>query len=218
MIGVLRLGALLVNVAVVAGIPLGLGAPWWGAVAALLTAAWASWILCGRAPRGERAEPLVQEQVHLVCARMEVAAPSFIELIEGCSAAVVRRRGGYGLLLGRELKPEHLVPVTAHELAHVRYGDLVWEPFTDGPARLVLRLRRLVPPVVVAGVPFLVLGLPLARATELRADRAAAAAVPTYPAAIKELVADQQTGWLSLYPSPERRIASSARHSIGESS
>ena len=72
------------------------------------------------------------------------------------------------------------------------------------------------PPVVVAGVPFLVLGLPLARATELRADRAAAAAVPAYPSAIKELVADQQTGWLSLYPSPERRIVSSARHSSGE--
>ncbi len=216
MIGVLRLGALLVNVAVVAGIPFVLGAPWWGAAAALLTAACASWVLCGRAPRGERAEPLVQEQVHVVCARMAVAAPRFIELIGGRSAAVVRRRGGYGLLLGRELKPEHLASIAAHELAHVRYGDLGWEPFTDGPARLVLRLGRVVPSLVVAGVPFLVLGLPLARATELRADCAAAAAVPTYPAAIKELVLDQQVGWLSLYPSPKRRIAASARHSREE--
>ena len=104
----------------------------------------------------------------------------------------------------------------AASLEPPRYGDLGWEPFTDGPARLVLRLGRVVPPLVVAGVPFLVLGLPLARATELRADRAAAVAVPTYPAAIKELVADQQVGWLSLYPSPKRRIAASARHSREE--
>jgi Zn-dependent protease with chaperone function len=125
----------------------------------------------------------------------------------------VRRGRGYGLLVGDALEPHHLEAVLGHEIAHHRGGDLLWEAFTDGPARLLLPAVRKVPPLVCAVFPFLLLGAPLARATELRADRLAAARIPSYPVVLAEVAKSSGGAETLLYPSLRERVRRSARHS-----
>jgi hypothetical protein len=62
-------------------------------------------------------------------------------------------------------------------------------------------------------IPFLLLGAPLARATELRADRLAARAVPGYEAILRDVAPRMEARGTVLYPSLGTRIRHSARDS-----
>jgi hypothetical protein len=213
MIAVLRAGSFLVNLALFAGVPhlLGLGWPW-----ALLVAAacfLGSWCACGRVARSAPASRAQEDAARRAARLLGTAAPRFVREVEGWTAAAVRRGWGYGLLVGADVAPEHHDAVLVHEIAHYSTGDLFWEPFTDGPARLLVHAAHAVPPLVVIALPFLLLGGPLARATELRADRLAAGAVPGYPAVLREVAVRMEARGTLLYPSLGARIRHSARNS-----
>ncbi|MGH2670223.1 MAG: hypothetical protein ACRDH5_14095, partial [bacterium] len=132
----------------------------------------------------------------------------------GWTAAAVRAPGGYGLLLGREVAPEHYRALLAHEIAHASEGDLFWEPYTDGPARLIVSSLRGTPVLLFPFLPLLLFAVPLARATEVRADRRASAVVPSYPEALKEVARRGGGGPSLLHPSPALRLRVSARDSL----
>ena len=213
MIALLRAGSLLLNVALFAGVPylLGLAWPWALLVAAALFLL--SWWACGHVPRSEAASPEQEEAARRAAGRLGVAAPRFVGAVAGWTAAAVRCGRGYGILVGADVAPQHHDAVLVHEIAHYATGDLSWEPFTDGPARLLVHAARSVPPLGVIAIPFLLLGAPLARATELRADRLAARAVPGYPAVLREVAPMMEARGTFLYPSLHARIRHSARDS-----
>jgi hypothetical protein len=214
MIALLRVGSFLVNLAVFGGLPLALGAGWFGAGVCALACFALCWWACGLHPRGESARPESLSAAREAVRLLDAAEPEQVLECEGWVAAAVRSGRGYALLLGREIAPGHRTAVLAHEVAHVRNGDLFWEPLTDGPGRLLLSASARMPPLVVAAVPFLLLGAPLARATELRADATALRAMPSYPAVLQE-VAELLGGRRSLlYPSLRTRVRLSARDSL----
>ncbi|MHC4134752.1 MAG: M48 family metalloprotease [Planctomycetota bacterium] len=214
MIVLLRAGSFLVNLALFAGAPylLGLAWPWALLVAAALFLS--SWWACGHVvARSAPASRVQEDAAHRAADRLGVAAPRFVRAVEGWTAAAVRCGRGYGILVGDDVAPEHHDAVLVHEIAHYATGDLFWEPFTDGPARLLVHAAHAVPPLGVIAIPFLLLGAPLARATELRADRLAAEAVPGYPAVLREVAARMEARGTFLYPSLGTRIRHSARDS-----
>ncbi len=213
MIALLRLGSFLVNLALFAGVPylLGLAVPWALVLAAALFAC--CWWACGHVARSAPASQAQEDAARRAARLLGVAAPRFVRSVEGWTAAAVRCGRGYGLLVGADVAPEHHDAVLVHEIAHYATGDLFWEPFTDGPARLLVHAAHRVPPLVVIAVPFLVLGAPLARATELRADRLAARAVPGYPGVLREVATRLEARGTLLYPSLRRRVRHSARNS-----
>lgn len=213
MIALLRGGSLLFNLAVFLGVPclVGLAWPWALGVAAALFLA--SWLACGHLPRSEAASPAQEEAARRGAARLGVAPPRFVRVVSGWTAAAVRSGRGYGILIGADIAPAHYEAVLVHEIAHYATGDLLWEPFTDGPARLLVHAAHRVPPLGVIAIPFLLLGAPLARATELRADRLAARAVPGYPAVLREVAPRMEARGTVLYPSIQARIRHSARDS-----
>jgi Zn-dependent protease with chaperone function len=126
----------------------------------------------------------------------------------------VRARGGYGLLLGVEVDPDHREAVLAHEVAHYVRGDLFWEPFTDGPGRLLAAAASGVPPIWVIAVPFLLLGAPLARATELEADRLAAGCIPSYGRVLSAVASRMGPSRTLMYPGLSARARHVARDSM----
>jgi hypothetical protein len=210
----LRLGALAVNLAVAAGVPLLLGLGWASAVAVaaafFLAVRWA----CGRAPAGEPADAEVTAAAEHTASRMGAPAPRSVRSVQGWTAAAVSRgRGGYVLLIGAEVPAAHRGALLAHEIAHVVEGDLAWEPLTDGPARLLLPAVRRLPPLGVAVFPFFLLGTPLARRTELQADRRAARADPSYLSVMKEVMKESDGRVSFLYPTVAQRLRASARKS-----
>lgn len=213
MIALLRLGSFLVNLALFAGAPylLGLPAPWAFVTAAALFLG--CWWACGRVTRSAPASQTQEDAAHRAARLLGVEAPRFVRAVDGWTAAAVRCGRGYGLLVGADVASEHHDAVLVHEIAHYATGDLLWEPFTDGPARLLVHAAHRVPPAVVMAVPFLVLGAPLARATELRADRLAARAVPGYPAVLRDVAVRLEARGTLLYPSLRTRIRHSARNS-----
>ena len=213
MIALLRAGSLLFNFALFAGVPylLGLAWPWALLVAGALFAS--TWWACGHMPRHAAASAEQEEAARRAARRLGVAAPRFVGAVEGWTAAAVRCGRGYGLLVGADVAREHHDAVLVHEIAHYATGDLFWEPFTDGPARLLVHAAHSVPPLGVIAIPFLLLGTPLARATELRADRLAARAVPGYPAVLREVAPRMEARGTLLYPSLRARIRHSARDS-----
>ena len=214
MIALLRAGSFLVNLAIFGGVPLACGADLVVAGGVALLCFVLSWWACGLHPQGEPAPPSFVVVARETSRLLEMPAPTTVIGLEGWSAAAVRSGRGYALLLGNEVAAEHRAAVLAHEIAHVRNGDLFWEPFTDGPGRLLLAAATRLPPLVVAAVPFLLLGAPLARATELRADAAAARCLPSYHAVLQE-VAQVLGGRTSLlYPSLRTRARVSARDSL----
>ncbi|MHC4956900.1 MAG: M48 family metalloprotease [Planctomycetota bacterium] len=214
MIALLRAAALVTNVAVVAGVPILLGAsPLFAGVCLVVffpAVAWAT----AHPPPSAPAEDDVVARVRDVAQGMGAPAPHAVRMVEGASAAVGRVGFGYQLLLGRSLEARHRDAVVAHELAHVITGDLLWEPFTDGPARLFARPVCAFAPFWVLLFPFFLFGVPLARLTELRADRLAARVVESYPIVLKELTADGQGRVSLLYPPVTRRLDYAARDSL----
>lgn len=215
MIPLLRAGALALNLAVPLGLALLLGLGWAPGLllAALLLAV--SWWACGVAPAGAEAPPDVVDAARRAARAMGAPSPRFVRTLPGWTAAAVRRGRGYGLFVGEELEPRHREAVLAHEIAHHLGGDLFWEAFTDGPARLLLPAVRRVPPLVCAVFPFLLLGVPLAKATELRADRMAGDRVPSYPLVLEEVAGLVRGPETILYPSLRERVRRSARDSRG---
>ncbi len=215
MIALLRAGALLINVAVFAGMPLLLGASPGvaGAIAAALFAlsVWG----CRRSPPAEEAPKELRDAARLLADGMGLAPPTYVRMLPGWTSAVVATGlRGYGLLLGQGVEARHHAAVLAHELAHVALGDLRWEPFTDGPLRLLIGLARRVPLFYAIVSPFSLAGIPLARATELAADGLAARHIPTYPVVLKEVASLLPRPESLLYPSLSRRIRHAARHSM----
>jgi len=213
MIPLLRAASLLGNLGVAFGLPwlLGLPAGWTlllGAGLFLLV-----WWETGRAPAGRDAPEAHVALAAQAARRLGVEPARFLRVVPGWTAAAVRRGRGYGLLVGEDVRPEHVEAVLAHEIAHFAAGDLLWEPFTDGPARIVLERTRALPPLGLIALPFLLWGAPLARLTELRADRLAADAVPGYAATLRELADKMGPGAGLLYPSLGTRVRHSARHS-----
>ena len=214
MIALLRTLSFLGNAAIFAGAPLLLGAAW-PAAAAIAAALFAlSYWACGRAPRGEAAPEQAREAAERAARRMELPQPRFLRVVPGWTAGAVRAGRGYGLLLGEDVAPRHREAVLAHEMAHFAAGDLLWEPFTDGPARVLLETTRGL--FRVTAIPFLVFGAPLARLTELRADRLAADALPAYAETLREVASKMGPGKGLLYPSLGERVRHTARHSKGE--
>ncbi|MGQ0613180.1 MAG: M48 family metalloprotease [Planctomycetaceae bacterium] len=211
MIPLLRAGALLLNAGAAAALPWLLGFPWPAGAACIVACAALSRWGCGRAPRAlEGGDALLAEAVTLA-ELLGAPAPRFVRLLPGWTAASVRAGRGYGLLLGAAVGESERRAILAHEIAHAAAGDLFWEPFTDGPARLLMPLLRALPPFAIPLCPILVLAVPLARATELEADRRAARIVPHY-ARILAGIAERQGALPSLlYPSFPKRIAVSAR-------
>jgi len=216
MIPLLRAGSFLANAALFVVVPRLLGAPWPWAAAVAVALFGACWFACGRVPRSEAAEPEVHEAASGAARAMGAEQPRFVRALPGWTAAAVRAGAGYGLLVGVEVRPEHREAVLAHEIAHHATGDLFWEPFTDGPARLLHAAVRNVSPLGVIALPFLLLGAPLARATELRADRLAADAVSSYPAVLREVASKMEARASLLYPSLRSRVRHAARDSNRE--
>jgi hypothetical protein len=214
MIGVLRWGSVALNTAVLVGGPWLLGLPLVAATAVALFAFAVSYWISGRAPDGEPADPLTRSLALRLAERMGLAPPRFVRRHAGWTAGAVRVGSGYGLVLGEEVQPAHREAVLAHELAHVATGDLLWEPWADGFARMFTPAVRKVPPISLIVFPFFLLGVPLARATELRADDWAARHVPSYPSVIQEVAAVHQGGETLLYPSLRARANRSARRSL----
>ena len=213
MIALLRAGALLANAGVAFGLPLWFDVPPTGAAGIAFSLAAFSWWGCGRAPRGEDAPDEIRREAFEVAALLDTPPPQYVRTLPGWTAAVVCAPGGYGLLMGLEVAKGHRQAVMAHELAHVRTGDVAWEPLTDGPIRLVAPLIQAVPPLLIVFAPLCVFGVPLARATELRADRLASARVPFYPHALQEVASSGRWRPSFLYPSLEERLRVSARAS-----
>jgi len=214
-IAALRIGALAVNAAFAGGVALLVGLAWpWALLSIACFFVSYRW-LCGLAPHGESASPeLVAIAVDLA-RRMGAGPPRHVRTMPGMTAAAVRVGwGGYGLLIGAEVLPRHAEAMLAHEIAHARTGDLFWEPFTDGPARVTLPLARSAVPLWLVVFPFFLLGAPLARLSELEADRLAAVHVPSYPLVLKELTAGSAGRVSLLYPSSAQRLRHAARDSI----
>jgi len=212
MIPLLRGASLVANFALFAGVPYLAGLPVAGAVAVAASCFLASWWRCGCAPAGEPASGELLAAAAEAASRMGAPPPAYVRVLPGWTAGVVRApRRSYGVLLGDDVAAEHRVAVLAHEIAHFTTGDLAWEPFTDGPARHLLGLSRKVPPCVVIACPFALLGAPLARATELRADRLASDAVSSYPAILRQVADKMGVRGSLLYPSLASRIRHSAR-------
>jgi hypothetical protein len=125
----------------------------------------------------------------------------------------VRAGRGYGLVLGEEVAPRHREALLAHEMAHFASGDLFWEPFTDGPARVLSEATRGL--FRILAVPFLAAAVPLGKVTELNADRLAAAAFPAYAAVLREVAERMGPGTGLFYPSLRQRALHAARGSKG---
>jgi hypothetical protein len=216
MIGFLRTGALTCNVTILGGVPWWLGAGLPASLACVAAGFALAWWACGRAPRGDEAPAEVQAAARDAARKMGAPPPRFVRTLPGWTAAAVRDgRAGYGLLLGAEVAPAHRLAVLAHEIAHVTTGDLRWEPFTDGPARMLVQALRPLPPLVVIVFPFLLFGAPLAHATEIRADCLAADTIPDYAAVLREVAPKMGVRATLLYPSLARRVRRSARGSNG---
>ncbi|MHC4338955.1 MAG: hypothetical protein ACYSX0_01900 [Planctomycetota bacterium] len=214
MIPFLRAGALATNLFMAAGIPLLLGGGWIASslicVAFFVVMYWA----CGLIPPAHDADEATRIAARRAAALMCTVPPLFVRTVGGWTAGATRRGSQYGLILGVEVAESHREAVLAHEIAHVTSGDLFWEPFTDGPARVLLPALLLCPPIMVVVFPFFLFGVPLARRTELRADALAARVVPSYPVVLKEVADTLGDRDSLLYPSIQERIQHSARDSI----
>jgi hypothetical protein len=213
MILLLRLGAFALNVGFVAAAALLAGAPAPAVPAVVAALAALSWWGCGRAPAGDPAPEAIVAAARALASELGAAPPRFVCMHPGWFGAAVRDGVSYGLLLGREVREDERRAVLAHEIAHAASGDLLWEPFTDGPARLLQPVLAGFPPLALPLCPLLLLGVPLARATELAADRRAASVVPGYAAALERIAALEPRGASPLYPSIRERIRVSARNS-----
>lgn len=214
MIALLRVGSFAINVVVFFGVPYLCGLSW--SVSAVVAVALfaLSWWGCGARPRARAASESVTRDAQEAARLMGARAPAFVAEVPGWTAAAVRAgAASYGLLVGEEVAPEDRVAILAHEIAHATTGDLLWEPFTDGPARLLHAAARRVPPLWVTVFPFLMLGAPLARATELRADALAARAVSDYSAVLRRIPSSIARTSTLLYPPLPQRIRHSARYS-----
>lgn len=213
MIGLLRALSFLANAALFAAPPLLLGSGWpvaAGVVAGLfLVSVWA----CGRAPKGAPAHAEVVEAAARAAEKMGVPPPRFIRTVSGWTAGAVRSGLGYGLVLGEEVAERHREALLAHEMAHHSAGDLLFEPFTDGPARVLLEATR--GPFRILAVPFLVVAAPLGKVTELNADRLAAAAFPQYALILREVADKMGPGTGLFYPSLGQRARQAARGAKG---
>jgi len=205
-IAFLRAASCGANVVIYGAVPLCLGLAWPWALAAIAACQALSYLGCNLRPRCEPASPEI-------CAAAEAAAralgsdpPRAVQTVNGWTAAALRVRGGYELLVGNEVETRHLPAVLAHEVAHYLERDLFWEPFTDGPARLLLQILRHLPPLALLALPFLLFSVPLARATELRADRLAADAIEGYPEVLRELSSKLGPLATLLYPTLATRI------------
>jgi len=194
----LRTGAFLGNLVPSFLFPLWLGASVPVAVAIAASCFCLCWWACGRAPKSVPADPAARAEAGELAEKFGVAAP---------------RGRGYAVLLGADLPESHRRAVLAHELAHVVQGDLFWEPFTDGPLRLLLPAVRIVPPVFLVCAPLLLFGVRLARMTELRADRLAANVVSSYPLVLHELASLRASGPSLLYPTLDQRRRVAAQRS-----
>ena len=213
MIPLLRAGSLAVNGALFLGAPLLAGVPFPGAAAIAAALFAASWWACGRAPGASPAPPEVIAAAERVARRMGAPPPRGVRSVAGWTAAAFRARDGYGILLGRDVEEPHREAVLAHEIAHYVRGDLFWEPWTDGPARILAGAATRVPPLWVIALPFLFIAAPLARATELAADRLAAGCVSSYPAVLSEVALKMGGGQTLFYPALHVRVRHAARHS-----
>ena len=213
MIPLLRALSFLANAGLFAAPPLLLGFPWpvAAAVAAVLFSV--SFWACGRAPKGAAAHAEAVEAAARAAERMGVPPPRFVRTVPGWTAGAVRAGRGYGLVLGEEVAPRHREALFAHEMAHYAGGDLLWEPFADGPARVLLDSTR--GPFRILAVPFLVAAVPLGKVTELNADRLAAAAFPSYAAILREVADKMGPGAGLFYPSLGQRARHAARGSKG---
>lgn len=209
----LRLGAFLANAATVAGIALFFGAGWLTVFAACVAFFALAWWGCGLAPPTTEAPPEAIALARAIAQRMGATAPRSVRSLAGNSAAAIRDGFGYSLLLGREVLPEHAEALLAHEVAHHVGGDLVWEPLTDGPARLLLPAAHACAPVWVLLLPFLPFAVTLARRTELLADRRAAEVVSSYSSTLEEVTGAKGRRGSLMYPSVARRLRHSARDS-----
>jgi len=169
------------------------------------------WWACGRAPKGAPAHGDTLEAAARAAGRMGVKPPQFVRTVPGWTAGAVRGRGGYGLVLGEEVSPQHTEAVLAHEIAHYAAGDLFWEPFTDGPARVLLEMAGGL--FRVLAVPFLLAAGPLGKVTELNADRLAGRAFPSYAAVLREVADKMGPGSGLFYPSLGQRARQAARDS-----
>ena len=213
MIGLLRWGSLAVNAAVCISVPWFLGARIEVAFGIAAIAFGISYWVTGRAPTGESADPITVSVARRLAERMGLAPPQFVRRHPGWTAGAVRVGSGYGLVVGDEVEAQHREAVLAHELAHVATGDLVWEPWADGFARMLTPTVRKLPPISLIVFPFFLLGAPLARATELRADDWAARHVSSYTSVIQEVASIHDAGETLLYPSLRARANRSARRS-----
>lgn len=213
MIPFLRALSFLANAGLFAAPPLILGLPWPAAPAVATFLFSVSFWACGRAPKGAPAHADAVEAAASAAARMGIPPPRYVRTVPGWTAGAVRAGRGYGLLLGEEVAPRHREALLAHEMAHYGSGDLFWEPFTDGPARVLLESTR--GPFRVLAVPFLVAAVPLGKVTELNADRLAAAAFPSYAAILREVADKMGPGAGLFYPSLGQRARHAARGSKG---
>ncbi|HEX5136707.1 MAG TPA: hypothetical protein VFY93_07030 [Planctomycetota bacterium] len=214
MIPLLRVLSFVANAALFAAPPLLLGFGWLAAAAAAAALFVVSWWACGRAPPGAPAHADVLEAAARAAERMGVRAPRFVRTVPGWIAGAVRARGGYGLVLGEEVAARHREALLAHEIAHYVAGDLLWEPFTDGPARVLLETTRGY--FRVLAVPFALVAAPLGKVTELNADRLAAGAFPSYAATLHEVADRMGPGAGLFYPSLAQRARHAARYSKGD--
>ncbi len=213
MIPLLRALSFLANTGLFAAPPLLLGFPWPAAAGLVAALFLASFWACGRAPKGAPAHAEVLAAAARARERMGVPPPRFVRTVPGWTAGAVRAGRGYGLVLGEEVAPRHREALLAHEMAHFASGDLFWEPFTDGPARVLLEATRGLFRILAA--PFLVAAVPLGKVTELNADRLAAAAFPAYAAILREVADKMGPGAGLFYPSLGQRARHAARGSKG---
>ena len=183
----------LVVVGVVAGVLAGAAtalALWWGATGLLLRALGA----CPGDDEIARAENLVDG----LCASMGVAAPDLAVVDEAArdALAVGRRNGAATIVvtsgLLRALDPVSLEAVLAHELTHVRRGDIA--PATMAAA-VCLPFAAVVP-----GTPGLVHTL-AGRGREFDTDQMAVT-VTRYPPGLRDALALMAGGPLPRPPSP----------------
>jgi len=214
MILLLRVLSFAANAALFAALPLLLGLGWPAAAAVAAALFLVFWWACGRAPEGAPAHAEVLEAAARAAERMAVRAPRFVRTVPGWIAGAVRAGGGYGLVLGEEVTPRHREAVLAHEIAHYAAGDLFWEPFTDGPARVLLETTHGL--FRVLAVPFALAAAPLGKVTELNADRLAARAFPSYAATLREVADKMGPGAGLFYPSLGQRARHAARYSKGD--
>lgn len=208
MTALLRAGSIAVNVLVPVLAARLLGAGWWGGAGAALALLAASLVYSLHRPAAPVADEPTVADARRAAERMGAPPPRFVRVLPGWMAGAVRVRGGYGLYLGADVAAEHRERVCAHEIAHFLTGDLAWEFCTDGPGRMLLDVARRVPPLVVIAVPFLLLGAPLARRTELRADRLATDRYPDFPELLRDVGAKMGHRSSVLYPSLDRRVRS----------